>query len=68
MMAEWTHLFPYRTQKLSTSAPNVVPSGARLGHCQAILSLLLHFKYIKTSQIEESEIFFIFVCYFCIQW
>ncbi len=35
MMAKWTHLFPYRTQKLSTSAPIVVPSGARLGHRQA---------------------------------
>ena len=32
--SEGVHLFPFRTEKLSPSAPMVLPLGGRVGHCQ----------------------------------
>ena len=33
------HLFPFRTEKLSSSAPMVLPHGGRVGRCQLFFSL-----------------------------
>jgi hypothetical protein len=34
------HLFPFRTEKLSTLAPMVLPLGGRVGRCQFYESLV----------------------------
>ena len=48
-MAKWSHLFPSRTQKLSTLTPMVVLC-ARVGSCQAV-----SFNYIYGDLAQLGE-------------
>jgi hypothetical protein len=53
-MAKWTHLFPSRTQKLSTSAPKIVQC-AKIGRCQAILNPIRGISSVGRASALQAE-------------